>query len=260
MTLLEQGSKEITLIGSIDTAMATKFQAALAENNNIDTLVIDSYGGDIDAAMDIAELIGRRKMHMVVDGRCLSACANYLFPAAATKIVLPGSVLAIHGLTVNYVDGGQVKRVSESQAADLFQSSVLSQNRDQFKRSVARQDAFYRQLGLRTDLYAVFAHYLGHRKQLFGTDMISTTQHAQGCPPVQMWALDKAQLEASGVRGIKAFWTPSSEEQKAQMLRDLSMPPGFLYYGPAAGLERLCTQPLSHIESLRLWLARTFTR
>ena len=47
-------------------------------------------------------MIRQRKLRLVVDGRCLSACANYLFPAAIRKAVLPGSVVAIHGLSTLY--------------------------------------------------------------------------------------------------------------------------------------------------------------
>ncbi|GJJ00658.1 hypothetical protein RugamoR64_11960 [Duganella rhizosphaerae] len=260
LTVLSAGARHVTLIGTIDDAMAEQFKAAVAADSHVDTVVVDSYGGNIASALDIADVIRKRNMHIVVDGRCLSACASYLFSAAATKTVLPGSVVAIHGLTFNYLDGAKVVHVTESQAGELFRTSTMAGNREFFDRQMARQNEFYRQLGVRGDLRDTFARYLAHRKQLLGTDMITAQQHAPGCPPAQMWALDKAQLEASGVRGIGAFWTPSSDEQKAQLLRDLGLPADFLYYGPAAGLEQLCTLPPGRIAAMKQWLARTFTR
>lgn len=260
LTVLSAGARHVTLIGTIDDAMAEQFKAAVAADSHVDTVVVDSYGGNIASALDIADVIRKRNMHIVVDGRCLSACASYLFSAAATKTVLPGSVVAIHGLTFNYLDGAKVVHATESQAGELFLSSTMGGNRDFFYRLAARQNEFYRQLGVRSDLRDTFARYLAHRKQLLGTDMITAQQHAPGCPPAQMWALDKAQLEAAGVRGIGAFWTPSGDEQKAQLLRDLGLPADFLYYGPAAGLEQLCTQPPGRIAALKQWLVRTFAR
>lgn len=260
LTMLAPGSRQVALIGTIDAAMAEQFKAAVAADGHIETVVVDSYGGNIASAMDIADLIHQRRMHVVVDGRCLSACASYLFSAAATKTVLPGSVVAIHGLTLTYPDGDQMKQATESQLDELFRSSTMVGNRDFINRLTARQNEFYRQLGVRSDLRDSFARYLAHRKQLLGTDLITAQQHAPGCPPVQMWALDKAQLEAAGVRGIGAFWTPSGDEQKAQLLRDLGLPAEFLYYGPAAGLEQLCTQPPGRIAMMKQWLARTFSR
>jgi len=257
---LSPGTGKITLIGTIDANMAAEFKKALAADSHIDTLVIDSYGGHSESAMDMADLLRQRKMHMVVDGRCLSACAFFLFPAAASKTVLPGSVVAIHGAAFIYPDGDQLRVVTASQANELFRSENRTRDRDTMDRTNRRQAEFYRQLGLRNDLIDSFARYLVHRKQVLGTDMITAQQHAPGCPPVQMWALDKAQLEAAGVRGIGAFWTPSGDEQKAQLLRDLGLPADFLYYGPAAGLEQLCIQPPGRLAAVKQWLARTFTR
>ncbi len=259
LTVLDAGARQVTLIGTIDAAMAEQFKAAVADGHVV-TVVVDSYGGDIASAMDIVDLIRQRGMHVLVDGRCLSACASYLFSAAATKTVLPGSVVAIHGLTLRYSDGVQMKQATESQTDELFRSSTMVGNRDFFNRLMARQNEFYRQLGVRSDLRDSFARYLFHRKQLLGTDMITAQQQVPGCPPAQMWALDKAQLEAAGVRGIGAFWTPSGDEQKARLLRDLGLPAEFLYYGPATGLEQLCTRPPGGIAKMKQWLARTFSR
>lgn len=258
--LAAPGSGKITLIGTIDAHMAAEFKKAVAADRLLDTLLIDSYGGENQSAMDMADVLRQRKMNMVVDGRCLSACASFLFPAAASKTVLPGSVVAIHGATVSYLDDDKIQFATESQAKDLFRSSNRVKGREAYERVSARQAELYRQLGLNHDLDNSFARYLAHRKQVLGTDLITAQQHAPGCPPAQMWALDKAQLEASGVHGIGAFWTPSGDEQKAQLLRDLGLPAEFLYYGPAAGLEQLCTQPPGRIAMMKQWLARTFSR
>jgi len=205
------GTRHILLAGRIDANMAAMLQQAQAHDPQIDAVMIDSYGGNINSAMEIAALIRQRKLHLIVDGRCLSACANYLFPAALSKTVLPGSVVAIHGLSATY-DDGQLKSATESQAHDVFCSSSRTADREVFNRQLARQSEFYRQLGLQPDAHSTFSHYLAHRKALFGTDMIDAAQHAPGCPPAQMWARDQQQWQAMGVKGITTYWYLATSE------------------------------------------------
>lgn len=254
--VIEQPAQHtVTVVGTIDSNMGGMFSQALANYPQIDTVQIDSYGGNIEVAMNMAGLIRQRKMRMVVDGRCLSACANYLFPAAAKKTVLPGSVVAIHGLSWSYLEGNAAKEVSKSQALELFRSSAHASDKQTFDRLMVRETEFHRELGLNAGHQEAFGRYLAHRRQVLGTDVIEAKQHAPGCPPFQMWAMSKAQWEAAGVLGIEQFWYPSSAEQREQLLRDLGMPAEFFYYGGAAGLESLCTQA----PPLKLRLARWLT-
>lgn len=238
------GGQQVLLIGAIDESMSKAFREILAADPGIRTVMVDSYGGNIESAMDIAALIRQRKLRLVVDGRCLSACANYLFPAAVSKLVLPGSVVAIHGLSTLYYEGGKAKWATESQTKDLFRSASWATDREAFQQRLRHQSLFYQQIGLHPDAHASFARYLAHRKQLFGTDMIDGAQWAFDCPPARMWALDQRQWEAMGVTGIESYWYPSGTEQQRQLLRDLGMPADYFYYGAAAGIEQLCQPSL----------------
>ncbi len=253
------GSGQIMLVGTITIHTAAEFKRELAADRSIHTLIVDSNGGWSDSAMDMAALIRERKMRLVVDGRCLSACANYLFPAAVTRSVLPGSIVAIHGASFVYMDGEQVKMAPHSQAEGLSHLPSVRSQREDLKRTAAREAAFYQQLGLHRDTDVTFAHYLAHRKRLLGTDMIQGEQRAPGCPPVQMWAMDKAQWEAAGVRGIDKFWFPVNAEQQKQVSRDLGLPAEFFYFGDAAGLEALCTQAPSLRVRMERWLGTVKT-
>jgi hypothetical protein len=260
VTILQAETKRIVMIGGIGPPMLRDFKNAIAATPGLDTLVIDSYGGVVASALEMAALIRQHHLRLVVDGRCLSACASYLFAAADVKTVLPGSLVAIHGLVITYPEGKTVKVATASQATDLFKSAMYAENRALYERDLKNQDAFYQELGIKPEPYAVFARYMAHRRQVLGTDTISAAQRAGGCPAVQMWALDKAQLEAMGVRGIADFWYPSSLAQKLALARELGLPADFFYYGPAAGLERLCTQPRTWGERLQQWLDETSAR
>ncbi|MDE1145579.1 MAG: hypothetical protein PW843_03025 [Azospirillaceae bacterium] len=60
------------------------------------TLVLSSGGGDVAVALAMARMIHERRLNVVVDGRCASACAVLLFLAGDQKAVRPGAVLEFH--------------------------------------------------------------------------------------------------------------------------------------------------------------------
>lgn len=69
----------------------------LFANKNVTTISINSMGGDIDSAIDIATIIHEKKLNIIVRTVCASACANYIFPAGKTKYVGHNSYLLWHG-------------------------------------------------------------------------------------------------------------------------------------------------------------------
>jgi hypothetical protein len=84
-------SKTLKISGPILEPMFRHINDVLTPETSI--IQIDSEGGDTAEALNIAELMMARKMGLVVDGVCLSSCANYLFVAAETRKVLSGSVV-----------------------------------------------------------------------------------------------------------------------------------------------------------------------
>ncbi len=60
-------------------------------------MVIASDGGEVTAAIRLARAIRARGLLLVVDDRCISSCANFLFPAARTKAVAERALLIFHG-------------------------------------------------------------------------------------------------------------------------------------------------------------------
>lgn len=63
-------------------------------------LEIDSGGGEVNVAMDFGEWVFAAALAVRVSNRCLSACANYVFPAAVVKVIAPGAVVAWHGSAI----------------------------------------------------------------------------------------------------------------------------------------------------------------
>lgn len=74
------------------------FQALRAQlTSETTTLRIRSSGGDGEEAMLIGNQIIDQNLGLIVDGYCMSSCANYLFLAAQKKSLLADSVLGFHG-------------------------------------------------------------------------------------------------------------------------------------------------------------------
>lgn len=88
-------AKTLKISGPIFESMFRHINDVLTPQTSI--IQIDSEGGDTAEALNIAELMKARKIELVVDGVCLSSCANYLFVAAETRKILSGSVVGWHG-------------------------------------------------------------------------------------------------------------------------------------------------------------------
>jgi hypothetical protein len=64
---------------------------------NVGTLVIRSEGGDVRAAIAMAEEVRRRGMQIRIRGYCNSSCANYLLPVAVAVVAEQGARVVLHG-------------------------------------------------------------------------------------------------------------------------------------------------------------------
>ena len=60
-------------------------------------LVLSSAGGRVDLWLDLIEASAPPLSFVIVDGVCLSSCANYGFAAGETRIVPEGSLVGWHG-------------------------------------------------------------------------------------------------------------------------------------------------------------------
>lgn len=83
------------LDGPVDEAMAECVRGALQSTTTV--LIVDSGGGDLRHALDIAERLEPLSLTVRVRERCYSSCANYFLPVAERVIVEPGAAIVLHG-------------------------------------------------------------------------------------------------------------------------------------------------------------------
>ena len=101
----------LVFVGNIAKASAAAF-AWLVSNGQVGTLVIHSPGGDVEAALDIAEEVVRRAMQVEVQADCASSCANHRFPAGRHKTIPTGAMMRWHGNVAHlaYLDKADAAR------------------------------------------------------------------------------------------------------------------------------------------------------
>lgn len=95
-TLIVEAPDHLAFSGCI-TSMTAQGLIRVIEANPDHPLVVRSEGGAVNAALDVARVMARNRTRLIVRGQCLSACANYWVPAAATVEVESNAVIGFHG-------------------------------------------------------------------------------------------------------------------------------------------------------------------
>jgi hypothetical protein len=83
-------------LGEISAENNRRFFAAIGDRT-VTQLIMDSEGGEVGAGIELGDWVFNRHIDVIVEGRCLSSCANYVFPAGRKKIIRKDAVVAWHG-------------------------------------------------------------------------------------------------------------------------------------------------------------------
>ena len=148
--------------------------------DQLDTLIINSPGGETRSARRIGRWIHERGVTVVVEELCFSSCANYIFTAAPKKIIRDGAYVGWHGseqqdryITVTLGPGGgldsyDAKCNTAEQIANPDQppSSIDGRTVTVMGFDTADEEEFLNQIGVSVDalLYGLMPgqceHYL----------------------------------------------------------------------------------------------------
>lgn len=109
------------LEGPVNEAMTECVRAHLAPTTT--ELVVNSGGGDIRQALDIAELLEPLTLTVRVRERCYSSCANYFLPLARRLIVEPGAAVVLHGGADPQFLQGQMLERRERRVRDIMRDA-----------------------------------------------------------------------------------------------------------------------------------------
>ena len=114
------------ILGTINEAMAACVAASFQTTTT--DLILNSPGGRIDSALDIAAHFEGRRLRMRVENECNSSCANYFIPLASHITIASGAYIGLHGS----IDRRLVGRVRDRQSAILPVLGALDEREDAF--------------------------------------------------------------------------------------------------------------------------------
>jgi ATP-dependent protease ClpP protease subunit len=217
-------NKEIVVSGDI-TIGTLEDVKKLTSQYKFEIFTIDSPGGDSRSAIFLANLIKEKGMTLVVDGACMSACANYLFVAASKKRVLPGSVVAIHGSLAT---------------GTVHFSSLTDEQLKLVRENTAQEQEFFKANNID---YSLLASYDSFILKLEKNNMIEVVKNGTGganCPPIRGWAPTKDELISWGVKGIGDFWYPETPADFELVSKKTNLLAKYIVFGTVDKLEALC--------------------
>jgi hypothetical protein len=176
-----RGDLLCAIVSTIDEASAQQFVSVLRKHR-IRWIEFVSLGGDAGSALKIGEAVYDSQARLIVNGPCVSSCANYVFLAAREKYVLPGGVVAWHG-------GVPRTPLSESDPGAPL---------------IARSNAFFAKIGVNRDLVD------RPSDELMNSSEFIRARRAGNKP---LWTYSRSDLETAFlVKGIKAYWYPNDAE------------------------------------------------
>jgi hypothetical protein len=173
-------------------------------------VTVNSIGGKEEISLDVAEIISNKNATIVVEDYCLSACAEFILPAAKKIVFQNYSIVGFHGnpvITEKYIN---INRPDGSQFCN-FESAV-------------RMRKLYRKWNANIDFWKLQIGYLVAEKLL-----INPHRESGECPKVQLkfendlFIADSKQLEIlMGRKFDGAVCADSYETCKKKIARYLS--------------------------------------
>lgn len=91
----QQTAEIFRIEGEINEALAACVAAAFQPTTRV--VVLNSPGGNVAFALDVAEHFEGRGLEMRVENECNSSCANYFLPLAGRIVVEPEALILLHG-------------------------------------------------------------------------------------------------------------------------------------------------------------------
>jgi hypothetical protein len=222
----------VGIVGPINSNTLASYRETESKYE-VKKLYIDSGGGDVPSAIAIADELRQHNTRLIVQGRCFSACANYIFTGAPHKDVLPGSLIAIHSSQVSYYLKDSVRTVVLRHMDQLAYLDSDGHFQKQFDASAKLEEHFFSKVGISKVNFQIFEGYQSRREQ-------ATSKKDSTCRQIDWWTLSRKELDAMGVKGIGIMWMPDSAKEAAVAAKALGLNPATNYFGSGQALSEAC--------------------
>jgi len=139
----------VALTGSIDSGSLFRFELVFDEQ--VETVLLNSGGGYTYEALQIGRVLKDAGVDVVVDGICLSSCANYLFTAGRRKTIRDG-VVGFHGNTRASLGPGGIDGAVRNLSSDV-NDTAREAYRAELEQTLTWERAFFADLGIDQALF-----------------------------------------------------------------------------------------------------------
>jgi ATP-dependent protease ClpP protease subunit len=226
-------SRTAYLQGRIQAGDEIVFQRAITDQ--VDTVVVNSGGGDVIPALKMAELIRARGLRVVVDGACVSSCANYLFVAGRNQEVRQDSVVLWHGGVTDAAITDMTSALRSMMASTGSSPEVIAVNVErtdkEMRTAMADQRRLYRAIGINLDVVENLSAVAGDATPVDGFA-------TEGQPFI---FIDYGTLRCAGLKTLGQAWLPRTSQEWTHFKQRAGIER--LAIGRSVGLQRrLCTK------------------
>ena len=180
--------------GAIDKTSVQAFLTKMA-GKKIERLGINSQGGDVDAALDLANWVKEHNLDVQVSAFCMSSCANYIFTAGKNKYINSDALIIWHGSI-------EQKNFRESQTS----YEALAEKSRQDETSLSDEERNY--LEERRGKYLALAALRVKQATFFKSIQVDESITRLGQEPVKYpsgnWTASLAVMQKFGITNVHA--------------------------------------------------------
>lgn len=120
---LSNDKRSLIIDGALREGTVLQLKKVLDENPDVRVIVLNSYGGRILEAKQIATLVQGRKLDTYVQGRCESAC-TFVFLAGRDRASTPNARIGFHQPSFIGLDADAQKKATEEMAKTYRQARL----------------------------------------------------------------------------------------------------------------------------------------
>lgn len=192
--------------GEINNKSAAQITAFLDAGGK--TIIVSSPGGSVEAGQAIGMAMADKEVTLIVDSYCLSSCANYLFLAAANKVLRPSAILGFHGgIGIHTPSNLGAEASSERLTASLAPLLKLIEN----------EQKFYEKIKVNPDLVDLSAK-LARGEKSFIVINIEGKQNIKKIFPADHEAEQEKFIEKELKRNPRANWSLTFQNETQNKL------------------------------------------
>jgi len=142
----------ITFEGGIDSDEYTRFEKVF--DREVETLIVNSGGGETMAAIKIAKKIYEQKIDVIVRETCLSSCANYIFTAGRRRII-DNVIVGFHGNMQACFGGSKLPEFEQMLKDAGYTKRQIKATLKRFKKNFKTEKKFLEELGVDQELFEI---------------------------------------------------------------------------------------------------------